>query len=399
MLPSRLSSFPRAQDGRDNSPLHVLTLTPFYPSQRDEAAGCFVAEPLGPLTSLGILNSIFAVSPVYRASPPHTSAPASRSIRYFPLPGKWGLSSAGRLLFWKLERNVRELHRRRPIHLIHAHAALPCGHAAALLSREIGIPFVVSVHGLDAFSVRQAGEYAGHRCREVSLHVYQSARCVICVSEHVQEQVLQGSPQSKTAVVYNGVDPVRFSPPESNSGKTLRIVSVGDLIPTKGHAMLLRSIGLVAREFPFLDCTVVGEGPEHSRLLSLSNELTLNGRVRLLGRQGRREIADLLKTAAVFALPSIYEGLGCVYLEAMACGKATVACRGQGIEEVIQHGRDGWLVGPDNLEELTQGLSLLLQDQQLRERIGSQARATILCGFTLEHQARHLLNIYQQCAL
>jgi teichuronic acid biosynthesis glycosyltransferase TuaC len=400
MLPSRLSSFSRAEQDRGNFRLHVLTLTPFYPTELDEAAGCFVAEPLAALASIGVSNSVFAVSPVYRRiTPAHPSAPTSRSIRYFSLPGKWGLSSGGALLFPTLLRHVRELHRRQPIHVIHAHAALPCGHAAMLLSREIEVPFVVSVHGLDAFSVRQVVGRGGDRCQQISLLVYQSARRVICVSRHVQEQVLRGSPRSETAVVYNGADPVLFSPPGSSSKGVPRIVSIGDMIPTKGHAPLLGAIARVARNYPFLECDFVGEGPEQSRLKSLSKELRLNTRVRFYGRMGRKDIADLLRSASVFALPSTYEGLGCVYLEAMACGKVTIACRGQGIEEVIHHGIDGWLVGPDNLEELTQGIAILLQDAQLRERIGSQARATILRGFTLEHQARHLLGIYQECAL
>jgi glycosyltransferase involved in cell wall biosynthesis len=98
----------------------------------------------------------------------------------------------------------------------------------------------------------------------------------------------------------------------------------------------------------------------------------------------------------VFALPSSYEGLGCVYLEAMASGKAAIGCLGQGIEEVIRHDENGWLIRAGACEELTEGLRVLLRDASRRARIGSAARDTILQSFTLAHQARALRSVYEE---
>jgi len=100
----------------------------------------------------------------------------------------------------------------------------------------------------------------------------------------------------------------------------------------------------------------------------------------------------------VFALPSRYEGLGCVYLEAMSTEKPAIACRGQGIDEIIRHATDGWLIGPDDLPGMIDGLSQLLQSTQLRQRIGDAARRTILQGLTLAHQAGRLAELYRECA-
>jgi glycosyltransferase involved in cell wall biosynthesis len=105
-----------------------------------------------------------------------------------------------------------------------------------------------------------------------------------------------------------------------------------------------------------------------------------------------------MRTCTVFVLPSRYEGLGCVYLEAMASGKPVIACRGQGIDEVIDHGRNGWLIPIDGLEELVQGLQALLGDAELRARIGRAARQTILDKLTLSHQAQSLMRIYEEAA-
>lgn len=133
-------------------PLHVLSLTPFYPMRGDDAQGCFVSEPLSWLAQLGVANTVRAVQPFYRGGALSAdSAVPAQWVRFFSLPGGWGLSSSGAFLFANLLPEIRRLHGLRPVSVIHAHSALPCGHAASLLSRELKVPFVVTVHGLDAF--------------------------------------------------------------------------------------------------------------------------------------------------------------------------------------------------------------------------------------------------------
>ena len=145
-----------------------------------------------------------------------------RTICALLFASRWmGLSSSGAFLFARLLPEIRRLHEQRPIRVIHAHSALPCGHAASLLSRELKIPFVVTVHGLDAFSTRQVGGYAGEWCARVSRSVYRTARSVICVSEKVRNQVIEGAGNRvNTTVLYNGVDPQMFSPPDGEQERT-----------------------------------------------------------------------------------------------------------------------------------------------------------------------------------
>jgi glycosyltransferase involved in cell wall biosynthesis len=134
-------------------------------------------------------------------------------------------------------------------------------------------------------------------------------------------------------------------------------------------------------------------------LESLTKELNLDGKVRFLGRQNRSQVAEAMRRCTVFALPSRYEGLGCVYLEAMSAGRAVIGCRGQGIEEVIQDGVNGWLVDPDDQKGLTDALSSLLPNLELRRQMGEAARQTILQGFTLGYQAARLTRLYRECVV
>jgi len=341
---------------------------------------------------------VFAVQPFYRGRvrAGRSGVPA-QWLRYFSLPGGFGLPSAGAFVFARMVARVRELQRSHPVDLVHAHGPLPCGHAAMLLSAELKLPYVVSVHGLDAFSTEQVKGRAGEWCRRVSLRVYRSSRRAICISERVREQVLEGTGRScRTSVVYNGVDPEMFSPSSEPASGTPVVLSVGNLIPIKGHELLIRAVATLTAEFPALALEIVGDGPERSRLQGLAQQLQIADRVRFLGRRSRHEVAEAMRRCTVFALPSRYEGLGCVYLEAMSVGKAVIGCRGQGIAEVIRHGSNGFLVGPDNERELTLALAMLLRDKGLRRRLGAAARETILDQYTLAQQAERLVRIYRE---
>jgi glycosyltransferase involved in cell wall biosynthesis len=142
---------------------------------------------------------------------------------------------------------------------------------------------------------------------------------------------------------------------------------------------------------------MIDDGPERFRLLALADELKLGERVRVLGRLGRRAVAEAMQRCTIFALPSRDEAMGCVYLEAMATAKPIIACRHQGIEEIVRHGENGWLIQPGNLEEMVEALSILLKDRALRKRIGTHARKTITEGLTLRHHAEHLNRVYREC--
>ena len=376
--------------------IHVLTLTPFYPSRNDGGSGCFVSESLAWLGKMGVRSTVFAVQPLYRVRPhANDSAVSADWLRHFTLPGAFGIPLAGLFVFARIVGRVRALHELEPIDLIHAHASLPCGHAAMLLCQELGIPYVVSVHGFDTFSSEQVTGRALACCRRISRRVYASSRRVICVSESVREHVLEGIGSTcRTSVVYNGVDPELFSPGEEPSSESLLILSGRSLLSIDGPETLVRSASSLTSEFPLLRWEFIGPGLECSGLHDLAQQLGVDEHVHFLGCRSRRQIAEAMRRCSVFALPSRREGLGDLYLEAMSTGKPVIGYRGQGIAEIIQHGSNGFLVGPDNERELILAIAMLLRDEPLRRRLGTAARDTILGGLTLEHQAESLGRIY-----
>lgn len=380
------------------STLHVLVVTPFFPSDRNEISGCFVAEPIEQLRQFGVDSSVIAVSPVHYPRKHSSSSAVAEWVRYPQIPGNFGLSSAGKLLYTCLLERVRRLHTVTPIDVIHAHAALPCGHAARLLSRHLRIPFVVTVHGLDVFHTCALRGIPAAWRRKVSVEVYAAARNVICISGKVQEILKAGTPpKTRSTIVHNGVNPNLFSPNlDEVTQLDPQILIVGTLLPGKGHELVLRALGKLKLSFPTVQCRIIGEGRDRPRFEALAHELGIGQRVQFLGRQSRAQVAEAMRNCLAFVLPSRNEALGCVYLEAMACGKPVIGCRGQGIEELIDHGKNGWLIPADGLEELVQGLSSLLSSPELRARVGTAARQTFLEKLTLSHQAQQLTAVYRQ---
>jgi len=394
------ATFPaeRKVESRPFTNLHVLTLTPFFPSESDHVSGCFIAESIHALATLGVTSSVIAVDSIYR--PLRKSNPDAPAVwmRYPQLPGNFGLSSAGKFLGRVLLNKVRELHAGRRIDLIHAHAALPCGHAAAFLSRQFNIPFVVTIHGLDVFNrCFQNGIAAAWR-KQTSREVYEKASRVICISDNVRRILVEGSRTAvSTEVVYNGTNPNFFTPGANPQGAATLLV-VGTLLAGKGQDLVLKAMGRLSPAYPDLQCQMIGEGADRSRFAALAKQLGVEDRVHFLGRQSRAEVARAMRNCTVFVLPSRFEGLGCVYLEAMACGKAAIGCYGQGIEEIIQDEVNGALIPADGLDQLVEKLRTLLSNTDLRMRIGNAARRTILDRVTLSHQAQALVRIYEQVA-
>ena len=261
-------------------PLHVLTLTPFFPSDKNEVNGCFIAEPIEQLKQFGVDSSVIATSPIYYSRKRSISSSAEW-VRYPQIPGSLGLSSAGQLLYARLLGRIRKLHTVHPIDVIHAHAALPCGHAARLLSKSLQIPFVVTVHGLDVFNSFFLHGLPADWRRKVSIEVYRAARIVICISGKVREILQAGMPvETRSTIVYNGVNPSLFSPNPTDVGSSdPEILIVGNLQRDKGHDLVLRAVRELRPSFPQLRCRIIGEGTDRARLQSLVRDLNIGGQI------------------------------------------------------------------------------------------------------------------------
>ena len=214
----------------------------------------------------------------------------------------------------------------------------------------------------------------------------------VCVSEGVRRfSIREGRlDPGRLIVIPNGVDVARFDSAAPVDRGSLGVppdavlaLYVGRLDPQKGLDTLLEAAALVARTRPDWHLAMVGDGPLRSSLLERADDRPeLTGRVHWLGR--RDDVPGLLKTADLLVLPSLWEGMPNVVLEAMAAALPVVATAVEGTEDLVIPGQTGRLVPPGQPKPLAEALIEAAADKALRLRFGQGGRSRVEAEFTPE---------------
>ncbi|MCA9524364.1 MAG: glycosyltransferase, partial [Myxococcales bacterium] len=170
----------------------------------------------------------------------------------------------------------------------------------------------------------------------------------------------------------------------------LRILYCGRLIPLKGVDFLIRALAGWSATTDFL-LDVVGDGPERARAERRLVELGLEQHVHFAGN--RRDVADLLRCSDLMLLPSEIESFGLAALEAMSCGVPVIAAQVGGLEELIQHGTNGFLAPSGMIDEMARFVLELLDDDQRRESFRRAARETAQTRW----RADPIIDLYDAC--
>jgi glycosyltransferase involved in cell wall biosynthesis len=162
-------------------------------------------------------------------------------------------------------------------------------------------------------------------------------------------------------------------PAPPNPGR-FTVLSVCRFYPRKRLHLLLQAAGRLRLEIPELEIRIVGGGPEAARLRKLCQELRLTNFVRFPGDLSQDELAAEYNRADVFCLPSVQEGFGIVFLEAMAAAKPIVAVNAAAVPEVVKH---GILVPADDAASLADGIHRLYRQPEMRAKLGEAGRRDV----------------------
>ena len=174
------------------------------------------------------------------------------------------------------------------------------------------------------------------------------------------------------------------------------VLYIGRLAPRKGINYLLCAMSRITKHFPKAKLIIVGTGPLKHYLKDLSKRLGVQNSVTFLGYVSDEKIRELLVSADVAVVPSIFEGCPLVLLEAMAAGKPVVASAVQGISEVIQHQLSGLLVKPGNTHEIENAVIRLLKEKEFAKRLGENAKAAVREDYSWKRIARKTLEAYEK---
>jgi alpha-maltose-1-phosphate synthase len=295
--------------------------------------------------------------------------------------------------------------------LVHSHTwyANLAGHLAALL---YGVPHVATVHSLEPLRPWKAEQLGGGYavsswCERTAL---ESAAAIIAVSNGMRSDVLEtypAIPAGRVRVIRNGIDTTEYAPdPRTDVLERYgvdparpSVIFVGRITRQKGVPVLLHAAASLDPAAQLVLCAGQPDTPElAAEVEGLVADLRAarSGVIWIPEMLPKHAVIQLLSHATVFACPSLYEPLGIVNLEAMACGTAVVGSAVGGIPEVVSDGETGLLVPPGDAESLAVALNALVGDAYLAAAMGRAGRDHAIAEFGWKAVAAETAALYAE---
>ena len=289
--------------------------------------------------------------------------------------------------------------------LVHSHTwyANLAGHLAKL---NYGIPHVATTHSLEPLRPWKEEQLGGgyHLSSFCERTALEAADAIIAVSGAMRDDVLSSYPAvdpARVQVIHNGIDTDEYRPDHNTDvlerhgvdPATPYVIFVGRITHQKGLEHLLDAAPSIDANAQLVLCAGAPDTPEigervRSRIPKLERTIWIEEML------PKPEVIQLLTHATVFVCPSIYEPMGIVNLEAMACETAVVASRVGGIPEVVAEGETGFLVEPGDAAELAARVNELLRDPELAARFGEAGRKRAVEHFSWRAIAERTAGLY-----
>jgi glycosyltransferase involved in cell wall biosynthesis len=233
--------------------------------------------------------------------------------------------------------------------VVHAHE-FQVGMPAVIAAAVSRAPLIISEHW-SALALGRLPQDEMDRARRF----FHRASVVSPVSHDLARRIESLTTGTTVTPVPNPVDTKRFVPARRERGADIRLLAVGNLTAIKGHQFLIDAMASLISTIPTLSLDLVGDGELRDELEHHARQCGVGPHIRFRGRLKRDEVAEMMRTADVLVLPSLWENLPCVLLEAMSSGLPVVATRVGGTAEIVDSSA-GHLVEPSSETALVDGI-------------------------------------------
>ena len=210
------------------------------------------------------------------------------------------------------------------------------------------------------------------------LDTLKSATTLIAVTNFAKRLYMQFVDEDKIIVIPFGIDFKEIKAKDySRQHDRISLMYAGPLILRKGIHYLLLALAKISKRYKDVELHIYGDGPQLSYLKELAQTLRIKNKVYFHGFMPRRKLLMEYAKHDIYVHPSISESFGIAILEAMAAGLPVVAFNIPNVNEIVLHKKTGLLVQPSNVNELTDSLTLLIEDEKLRKKMGLMARRLV----------------------
>ncbi len=331
-------------------------------------------------------------------------------LQHFDITRKHGKEYIGQFTlqnaYWALRflaKFTLTLRKFRP-HIVHFPVASP---KPALL-RDWLFAFLTKLFGARLVLHNHAGDFdlryqeRGRFWKYLTRNYLSRSDALICLSPYWKNFFDSLNLPLRTLIIHNPIDPKFLSEldrAERHPHEDVRILFVGALCEPKGVPELFQALDHLMSTRPNLTARLVGHRQfpgQYEKITRLHQSLKHCDRIHLLGERFGAELAQEYKNADIFTLPSHWEGVPMVILEAMSAELPVVATRVGGIPDVVQDGENGFLVEVKDEEKLCSALARLIDDASLRKQMGAKNREKALREFGIEKFLTHCDNLYQE---
>lgn len=249
----------------------------------------------------------------------------------------------------------------------------------------------IEVKGLRYFLSKMMLRSTGY---SLTLKLLRRSDMITAVSKGVAQELSgYGLNPNGVDVIWNGVDEAVFVP-ALNKNEDKYILYTGRLSARKGLFDLVECGRYVCNEYPDLKFIITGKGELLSKLKATVEQLGLKDKFIFTGFVNSENLIRLYQNATIFVLPSHYEGLPTTLLEAMSCRLPVVATDISANVDVIENGKNGILIPPKSPQKMAEAISILLEDEELKKKLGENARKTIEQRFTWDIICNNILKCY-----
>lgn len=284
------------------------------------------------------------------------------------------------------------------IDIVHIHSPLPpfvktsCPKLLTIHTPMLTDNKYIRIRSVYSFLTKISARFVSY---PLELKHIKSSDMITTVSESVAKELDEYDLNSdQVSLVYNGVDEDFFKPNNKSEKSKKYIMYAGRIDQEKGVFDLVECARSICSQRSDVYFMIAGDGRDLNRLIKKIKKAGIQDRFILLGQVEKDQIVKLYQNATAFILPSYHEGLPTVILEAMSCGLPVIVTDVRGNRDVISNNENGIIIPSRNPVEMANAISVLLDDENLREKLGNNARKTIEEKYTWKAVSNRILGFY-----